>query len=68
MKSTYNINGIKAAILTMSFLQMATNAIASVLADISLAFPNASATTVQYLMTFPNLLVVVMSVVAARMA
>lgn len=52
----------------MSFLQMATNAIASVLADISLAFPNASATTVQYLMTFPNLLVVVMSVVAARMA
>lgn len=68
MESTYNVRGLKAAILAMSFLQMATNAIASILADIATAFPGVSTTTVQYLMTFPNLLVVVMSVVAARLA
>ena len=68
MEQTYHVKGLKAAILAMSFLQMATNAIASVLADIAAAFPEASATTVQYLMTFPNLLVVVMSVAAAKLA
>ena len=67
MEKGINYKGLKAAILTMSFLQMATNAVASILADIAAAFPQASASGVQYLMTFPNLLVVVMSVVTARL-
>ena len=62
-----NRNGLKAAILTMSFLQMATNAVSSILAEIAASFPDASTSSVQYLMTFPNLLVVVMSIVTARL-
>lgn len=61
-------NGMKAAILAMSVLQMATNAIAAILADIMAEFPGVSAAAVQYLMTFPNLLVVVTSLAAARLA
>ena len=61
-----NLKGLKAAILTMSFLQMATNAVASILNSIAESL-QASASGVQYLMTFPNLLVVVMSVVTARL-
>lgn len=68
MESTYNVRGLKAAILAMSFLQMATNAIASILADIATAFPGVSTTTVQYLMTFPNLLVVVVSIFVATLS
>lgn len=60
--------GLKAAILTMSFLQMATNAVGVVLADVAAAFPDVPASTIQYLMTFPNLLVVVMSLVSAWLA
>lgn len=59
-----NKAGLKAAILTMSFIQMATNAVSAVLADIAAAFPEASVTAVQYLMTFPNLMVVVASLAA----
>ena len=40
--------GLKAAILTMSFIQMATNAVASILANIAAEFPETSVTTVQY--------------------
>lgn len=68
MSTSTNKTGIKAAILTMSFLQMATNAIASILANIAGAFPDVPALTIQYLMTFPNLLVVVVSVLAAKLA
>ena len=68
MEKKHNKTGLKAAILTMSFLQMATNAIAAILADISAEFPEVSTVTVQYLMTFPNLLVVVMSIVTARLS
>lgn len=60
--------GLKAAILTMSFIQMATNAVASILANIATEFPDASVTTVQYLMTFPNLMIVAVSVIAAGLA
>ena len=59
-----NKTGLKSAILSMSFIQMATNAVSAVLADIAASFPEVSVTTVQYLMTFPNLLVVVSSVAA----
>lgn len=68
MEGKFNKTGLKAAILTMSFMQMATNAIAAILADISAEFPEVSTVTVQYLMTFPNLLVVVMSMVTARLS
>lgn len=68
MEKKLNKTGLKAAILTMSFLQMATNAIAAILADISAEFLEASTVAVQYLMTFPNLLVVVMSIVTARLS
>lgn len=60
--------GLKAAILTMSFIQMATNAVASILANIAAEFPETSVTTVQYLMTFPNLMIVAVSVIAAGLA
>ena len=60
--------GLKAAILTMSFIQMATNAVASILANIAVEFPETSVTTVQYLMTFPNLMIVAVSVIAAGLA
>lgn len=68
MEKKLNKTGLKAAILTMSFLQMATNAIAAILADISAEFPEASTAAIQYLMTFPNLLVVVMSIITARLS
>lgn len=60
--------GLKAAILTMSFIQMATNAVASILANIAAEFPETSVTTVQYLMTFPNLMIVAVSVITAGLA
>ena len=68
MEKRLNKTGLQVAILTMSFLQMATNAISAILADISAEFPKVSIVTVQYLMTFPNLLVVVMSIVTARLS
>lgn len=52
----------------MSFIQMATNAAASILADIAAEFPDAAVTEIQYLMTFPNLIMVGASVLAARLA
>lgn len=60
--------GLKAAILTMSFLQMATSAIAAVLAQIAEEFLRISEITIQYLMTFPNLMIVVMSMLTARLS
>lgn len=60
--------GIKAAILAMSVIQMATNAIASILANIAAEFPEASITAIQYLMTFPNLVVVAVSVLVSALA
>ncbi|WP_371296786.1 MFS transporter [Ruminococcus sp.] len=65
---TKNNSGLKAAILTMSFIQMATNAVSSILANIAMEFPDASVTTIQYLMTFPNLMIVAVSVIAAGLA
>ncbi len=61
MKGKVNVNGLKLAILTMSVIQMATNACSSILAELGASFPEASVSTVQYLMTFPNLMVVIVS-------
>ena len=63
--STKSKNGIKAAILTMSFVQMATNGIAPILADIAKAFPEASTTNIQFLMTFPSLFIVGVTLLSA---
>lgn len=60
-------SGIIAAILTMSVVQMGTNAISPVLAQIQAAFPSASSSAVQFLMTFPSLFVVAVSLVSARL-
>ena len=46
---------LKGAILTMSFVQMSTNAIGPFLADIGQAFPEAATEKVQLLMTFPSI-------------
>lgn len=61
MKGIVNVNGLKLAILTMSVIQMATNACSAILADLGASFPEASVSAVQYLMTFPNLMVVIVS-------
>lgn len=59
---------IKAAILTMSVVQMGTSAIAPIMADIQGAFPAAGASTVQFLMTFPSLAVIIVSLAGAGLA
>lgn len=60
-------NQIKAAILAISVVQMGTNAISPILADIASAFPQASSSSVQFLMTFPSLFVIVFSLLAASL-
>lgn len=65
---THSKAGIRAAILAMSVVQMGTNAISPILADIAAAFPQAGASTVQFLMTFPSLMVLVCSLAAAGAA
>lgn len=65
---THSKTGIRAAILAMSVVQMGTNAISPILADIAAAFPQAGASTVQFLMTFPSLMVLVFSLAAAGAA
>lgn len=60
--------GIIAAILTISAVQMGTNAISPILAQIQRDFSAASPSMVQFLMTFPSLFVVVVSLLSARLA
>lgn len=60
--------GIKAAILTISVVQMGTNAISPILADIAAAFPQAGSSSIQLLMTFPSLFVIAFSLLAASLA
>ena len=68
MKRTENTALLKAAILTMSFVQMGTNGIAPILAQIAAAFPEASAQTVQFLMTFPSIFCVIFTLGAALLS
>lgn len=60
-------NKIKAAILAISVVQMGTNAISPILADIAAAFPQADSSSIQFLMTFPSLFVIVVSLLAASL-
>ena len=59
---------VKITILLISVVQMGTNAISPVLSDIASAFPDASASTVQFLMTFPSLMVLFFSLISSVIA
>lgn len=63
-----NTGLLKGAILTMSFVQMGTNGIAPILAQIAAAFPEASSSTVQFLMTFPSIFCVIFTMLAALLS
>lgn len=63
--NTKQKNLLKAAIITMSFVQMGTNGIAPILAQIAEAFPDASATTIQFLMTFPSIFCLIFTMISA---
>lgn len=63
--NTKQKNLLKIAILTMSFVQMGTNGIAPILAQIAAAFPDASATRVQFLMTFPSIFCLIFTLISA---
>ncbi len=65
MSSQINKKGIKAAILTISFVQLGTNGVAAILADIAREFPHVSTTTIQLLMTFPSLFIVGLTLISA---
>ena len=56
---------LKLAIITMSFVQLGTNGIAPILAQIQEAFPAASAANVQFLMTFPSIFSLIFAMVCA---
>ena len=56
---------ITICILLISFVQMATNGISAILADIQSFFPQAAASTIQFLMTFPSLFIIVFTMLSA---
>ena len=63
-----NYTSLKLAILTMSVVQLGTNGISPILAQIAAAFPAASVTTVQFLMTFPSIFSMICTLLSAFMA
>lgn len=63
--NTTQKNLLKIAILTMSFVQMGTNGIAPILAQIAAAFPSASPTSIQFLMTFPSIFCLIFTMLSA---
>ena len=52
----------------MSFVQLGTNGIAPILAQIQAAFPEASAANVQFLMTFPSIFCLIFTMLCAFLA
>ena len=58
-------NLLKIAIITMSLVQMGTNGIAPILSQIAAAFPHASDTTIQFLMTFPSIFCLIFTMASA---
>ncbi|MDI3481351.1 MAG: hypothetical protein PWQ97_1006 [Tepidanaerobacteraceae bacterium] len=59
---------IKWAILSISMLQMGAMGIAPALADIAKAFPESGISSIQMLMTFPGLVVIVVSLIAGQLS
>ena len=62
---TNNKNLLKIAIITISLVQMGTNGIAPILAQIGAAFPESSDTQIQFLMTFPSIFCLIFTLVSA---
>lgn len=63
-----NKGRVKAAILSLALVQMGTNGIAPALSGACEAFPDVPAAVIQYLMTFPSLMVVIVSLFAAGLS
>lgn len=59
---------LKISVLSLALVQMGTNGIAPALSGASEAFPDVPAAVIQYLMTFPSLMVVVVSLFAAGLS
>lgn len=68
MADRKNTGVLKCAILTMSFVQMGTNGIAPILAQIAAEFPSASSSAIQFLMTFPSIFCVIFTMLAALLS
>lgn len=64
-KQLINRNMLKAAILVLTFSQMATNGLSPAMADIAARFPDAATSTIQFLMTLPGIFVVILSLISA---
>ncbi len=60
-----NKSMLKAAILVLTFSQMATNGLSPAMADIAAQFPDAATSTIQFLMTLPGIFVVILSLISA---
>lgn len=56
------------AIICISFVQMATNGISSIIADICTYYPEVSTSTIQLLMTFPSLFIIIFSIISAQLS
>ena len=67
MSKTVNKKMLKITILVVTFMQMATNGLSPAMSEIAAAFPEASASTVQMLMSLPGIFVVVLSFVSAEL-
>ena len=61
-----NENLIIAALLATAVMQMGTNGISPILADLAEAFPQAGDSTIQFLMTFPSLMVIIFGLAAGN--
>ncbi|MCD7845900.1 MAG: MFS transporter [Oscillospiraceae bacterium] len=59
---------IIAAILCLEVMQMGANGISPIIAELVTAFPQAGTSAVQFLMTFPSLIVIPVSLLAGKLA
>ena len=60
-------NRILICIICISFVQMATNGISAILANIQSYYSTYSASIIQFLMTFPSLFIVLFTIVSAKL-
>lgn len=54
-------------IICISFVQMATNGISAILANIQSYYDTYSASTIQFLMTFPSLFIIIFTMISAKL-
>ena len=60
-------NKILICIICISFVQMATNGISAILANIQSYFGSYPVSTIQFLMTFPSLFIIIFTLVSAKL-